>query len=210
MAPGTLIDKDKPTQIPRHPQRVDSLVKIPTVYRADLITKDFDALRFNAAASLQLHHGKSNLSQAPHDHLLLASPYNEPEHLLDLQTLDIQNRLLATALTALKPIRPDYATADYIESFNWDQVLNTLRQLSKEENHLWTEQGFYTVIFRSKLKEGADKQLLHDLDQHSHREATVSGGLLKYWFGAADGENLNLATCEFCSAVLMLRAEVVC
>jgi len=203
MAPGTLIDEDNSTQIPEKHLLVESKIQIPTVFQANLITKDFDALRFQAAASLQLRHEQSSLSQAPTNHLLISSPYNELDHLLDLRTLDIQDRLFAKALTTLQPTRLDYATADYIESFNWDQVLKTLRLLAKEENHVWTEQVFYTVIFRSKLRHGIDRQLLHDLDQHSHREATVSGGLLKYWFGAKDASEQNLATCEFCCFALL-------
>ena len=52
-------------------------------------------------------------------------------------------------------------------------------------------------MFRSKLKPLIDTEYLYKLDEESHREAVGSGGLLKYWFGAGDGQRRNLATCEF-------------
>jgi hypothetical protein len=50
--------------------------------------------------------------------LLIVSPYEEEPHLLDLNTLDTSNQLLAKALVCMKNLREDYATADYKESFN--------------------------------------------------------------------------------------------
>jgi hypothetical protein len=164
---------------------------------AALITTDFDALRFEAAASLQLLHTHSLSTSTPKSHSLISSPYNDPEHLLDLRTLDAPNRLLAQALSFLKPVRDDYATADYLSSFNWDEVLSVLRSLAASEGYAWREMVFYTVVFRSKLNKGISEQWLSDLDKDSHREAVESGGLLKYWFGKRDGEERNLATCEF-------------
>jgi len=163
------------------------------VVSADLITVEFDALRFDAAASLQILQRHNTL--IPRDSKLISSPYNDPDHLLDLRTLDTQNRLVAQALTFMKPVGGDYATADYGISFNWEEVLSNLQILVKAEGHQWTEQSFYTVIFRSQLNPDIDLQRLHDLDKTSHREATVSGGLLKYWFGKKDSWERNLATC---------------
>ncbi len=48
-----------------------------------------------------------------------ASPYTDNDHLLDLWTVAKESQLLARALTHLQSIRDDYATAPYIESFNW-------------------------------------------------------------------------------------------
>ncbi|TID22768.1 hypothetical protein E2P81_ATG01900 [Venturia nashicola] len=169
------------------------------------VTTDFDELRFEAAAARQLRFVEPESQRfeyslrdlrEPGQELLISSPYNHPQHLLDLTTLDTQNRLLALALAALKPIRPDYATAGYLESFNWPEVLRILRLFARNEGYEWREQKFYTVIFRSKLQVDIDGDRLGELDQHSHREATESGGLLKYWFGKA-GEvgRKNLATC---------------
>lgn len=176
-----------------------------TILPASGVTTDFDELRFEAAAARQLRfsqpQSQRHLQEEPEsgDELLISSPYNHPQHLLDLKTLDTQNRLLALALAALKPIRPDYPTADYLEIFNWLEVLRILRLFAKNEGHEWREQKFYTVIFRSKLNQEIDGERLGELDQHSHREATESGGLLKYWFGKASVVGTeNLATCEFC------------
>jgi hypothetical protein len=50
--------------------------------------------------------------------ILKASPYAGPEHLLHLANLETQNRLMALALSALSPARPDYAVADYQQVFH--------------------------------------------------------------------------------------------
>jgi hypothetical protein len=177
------------------------------------VTQDFDALRFKAAAYSQLP-SKDSLLPTPSSHTdsdsdagstspaystsLISSPYNNPGHYLDLTTLNDASRLFALALTALKPTRPDYATAPYTASLNFDDVLSVLRDLSKREEHSWKETSFYVVVFRSKLNSGVDQEWLYKLDYESHREACESGGLLKYWFGKADleGQRRNLATCK--------------
>ncbi|RAH43668.1 uncharacterized protein BO95DRAFT_501526 [Aspergillus brunneoviolaceus CBS 621.78] len=170
----------------------------------DLITTDFDALRFHAAAALQLrfslHQTETVAAALPTDTHLIVSPYNQPGHLLDLRTLDRANQLLAQALTILQPTRPDYATAPYTESFNWASVFELLRQLAldsqaEDEATSWPAQSFYVVTFRSRLRADVDAERLHLLDAHSHQEAMASGGLLKYWFGSKDASHRNLATC---------------
>ena len=165
-----------------------------------LVTTDFEELKFNAAASLQLQLHRAelgNLESAITDNRLIASPYNDLPHLLDLDELDSQSRLLALALAFFKPIRDDYATADYLKSFNWEEVFHLLQEFSEIEGHKWTTQTFYVVSFRSRLKPDADQDRLHALDAYSHQEAIASGGLLKYWFGTKNGKHQNLATCKW-------------
>lgn len=126
---------------------------------------------------------------------LISSPYNNPANQLHLKPLDLQSRLFAFALTYLNPIRDDYATAPYLESFNWPTVFETLRLLCAQTGIQWKKQDFYVVIFRSKLQATADRARLGELDQKSHEEACASGSLLHYWFGSTDAERRNLATC---------------
>ena len=57
---------------------------------------------------------------------------------------------------------------------------------------------FYIVVFRSQLQQSTDRLELGAMDERSHAEANKSGGLLKYWFGSADAEGRNLATCKQC------------
>ena len=128
--------------------------------------------------------------------VLQASPYAGPGHLLHLDTLEIQNRLMALALSSLSPARPDYAAAAYHQALNWDQVVALLATLAREQRITWKKQSFYIVEFRSKLKENIDNDRLYLLDKQSHMEATTSGGLLKYWYGIPDSERYNLATCK--------------
>jgi hypothetical protein len=127
--------------------------------------------------------------------LLITSPYTTREHLLDLSTLDTPNRLLAQALTTLTPVRPDYATAPYTDSFNWASVFLKFYSLAAKEGYSLSRQSFYVVVFRSVLQADADGDRLHLLDERSHAEAASSGGLLKYWFGVKNGRRENLATC---------------
>jgi hypothetical protein len=168
-----------------------------SLFHHSLITKDFELLKFHAAASLQVQFGNRRHERvATSDAQLIASPYNEPGHLLDLNRLDTPNQLLAKALTIFKPVRNDYATSPYTESFNWQAVVDFLRDLSEAEGYRWKKQKFYVVVFRSQLLPNIELQRLHDLDAYSHQEATTSGGLLKYWFGTKDENHRNLATCE--------------
>ncbi|KAJ5799411.1 uncharacterized protein N7518_001479 [Penicillium psychrosexuale] len=160
------------------------------------VTTEFDPLRFEAAASLQLKlQLERQYPDTETDTRLIASPYNSVPHLLDIAALERQDRLFALALAYLKPIRDDYATADYTESFNWTEVYDLLRVFSQAENHTWKSQSYYVVIFRSILLPDIDSDRLYDLDAHSHQEAIASGGLLKYWFGAKNDKHRNLATC---------------
>ncbi|KAJ5698528.1 hypothetical protein N7462_000533 [Penicillium macrosclerotiorum] len=187
------VNKQKKTQQNEQKQRI-----IKRLLPHDLISSDFDELKFNAAASIQLQwQGKEQKfhSSTPTDSHLIASPYNNTPHLLDLETLDTQSRLFALALSFFKPVRDDYATAEYLDSFNWAEVLDLLKNFAAAEGHTWTTQSFYVVAFRSRLQPGVDQDHLHALDAYSHQEAVASGGLLKYWFGTKNGERQNLATC---------------
>lgn len=172
-------------------------LRAPTsLFHHSLVTKDFELLKFHAASALQLQFGGQRHEQVvTSDDRLIASPYNEPLNLLDLRRLDTPNQLLAKALTILKPVRDDYATAEYTESFNWQAVVDFLRDLSAAEGYRWKKQKFYVVTFRSQLQPVIDEQRLNDLDYYSHQEAIASGGLLKYWFGTKNEKHQNLATC---------------
>ncbi|CAK7215923.1 hypothetical protein SBRCBS47491_002653 [Sporothrix bragantina] len=127
---------------------------------------------------------------------IIASPY--PDHLLDLETLEPQTQQLARALTVFDKVRDDYATAPYIESFNFSAVIDELRRLrSQSETPLapWDRRDYFVVAFRSQIPPTTDYGDLSSLDKAAHREATDSGGLLRYWFHLPDANGRNLATC---------------
>ncbi|KAM0232888.1 hypothetical protein ACHAP5_010585 [Fusarium lateritium] len=126
---------------------------------------------------------------------LVQSPYTEQEHLLDLETLDNENTLLAQALSQLRVLRNDYATAPYTESFNWEEVIDEVKRLAIESGKGFKETSFYIVAFRSRIKKTTEYADLGLLDKGAHAEAVASGGFLKYWFGEPDTELANLATC---------------
>jgi hypothetical protein len=187
------------------------------------ITTDFDLLRFEAAALNQLRitfysptginydqdGQKLQCTNQPQLYsLLVSSPYNNSGHYLDLNSLDGPNLVFSKALTALKPARADYATAPYTEALNLDTVVELVKLFAFQEGFQWKERSFYVVVFRSKLKENIDEELLYKLDYESHGEACESGGLLKYWFGKVDGERRNLATCEFALVFPRVTSEL--
>lgn len=133
--------------------------------------------------------------EANDENLLVVSPYDELPHLLDLRTVNAANQVLAKALVGLKCLRDDYATAPYVETFNWPEVINSVKHLSSSSGFVWKEQAFYIVVFRSQIPPTTVYADLGVLDKAAHAEATKSGGFLKYWFGSPDEHGRNLATC---------------
>ncbi|KAI5247526.1 hypothetical protein E4T43_02033 [Aureobasidium subglaciale] len=127
--------------------------------------------------------------------LLVVSPYTSPPHLLDLSRYSTASQLFARSLATFQPTRTDYATADYVESFNFTEVIGALKAFAKAEGHTWQKTDFYVVSFRSQLSSDADPVRLFELDLFSHEEAMTSGGLLKYWYGVKNQDRRNLATC---------------
>lgn len=132
---------------------------------------------------------------------IVASPYCDPAHRLDLRTLSSEVANFAQALTSMDPITADYATASYELAFNWDTVLSGYSRISRNAQQSESPQlRFYVIVFRSRLKADADRQLLGRLDKAAHLEAVQAGGLLKYWFGSPDVNGRNLATCRLICA----------
>ena len=166
-----------------------------SLFHHSLVTSNRDALKFYAAASLQLQNAARIKIAAKSDSGLIASPFNLPSNLLDLKSLDVPDQLVAKAFTIFQPTRDDYATAPYTESFNWSAIIAFLQTLSQAQGHHFEKKDYYIVTFRSRLHADADMELMDELDVHSHREATASGGLLKYWFGTPNQERENVATC---------------
>jgi hypothetical protein len=164
-----------------------------------------DKLSTNTAMLRSAHQilgfSATNFGAVPH--WLQASPYSDADHLLDLGTLALSEQLLAIALTKMAPLDADYATTEYSQAFIWDNVVEELRNLTSIANFVWRRGEYYVVVFRSQLKEGCDRAFLGHLDKISHREAVVSGGLLKYWFGTPNSARRNLATCKY--TILLVR-----
>ncbi|KAA8909164.1 hypothetical protein FN846DRAFT_628555 [Sphaerosporella brunnea] len=135
----------------------------------------------------EYEHEKSNF--------LVASPYTDLAHLLDLATLSPPCQLIATALTAMQAVTDSYATTAYEDAFNWADVVARLAQLAEAGGYTYPETSFYVIVFRSRVPHSTSRAYLGDLDAETHREAVASGGLLKYWFGTPDKDGRNLATC---------------
>ena len=118
-----------------------------------------------------LYRQRSNDSKT----LLVVSPYTEAAHLLDLSAIEPAQGLLAKALTWMAPIRDDYATACYNESFNWIDVMLALKTFTAAADFHWKARTFFIVIFRSQVKTSTDYSHLGELDRRSHIEAMNSG-----------------------------------
>jgi len=110
---------------------------------------------------------------------LVVSAYEEHPHLLDLRTLDTPNQLLAKALVCMKNLREDYATAGYEKSFNWTEIVDSLREIAATSDIEWKEAAFYVVVFRSQIPPTTAYSDLGALDKPAHAEAMKSGGFLK-------------------------------
>jgi hypothetical protein len=135
-----------------------------------------------------------------HNHdLLQASPYSDRAHLLDLNTLEKPLQLFAEALTGMRWITRDFATAPYDKAFNWDSIADIFSRSMRAEQPagMLDSQHFYVIVFRSRVNKHADRQLLGELDKTAHLEAVEGGGLLKYWFGTPNEVGRNLATCKY-------------
>lgn len=113
------------------------------------------------------------------ERFIVHSPYTDPEHLLDLETLDDENALLARALSHLECLRADYATAGYTESFNWEDVMRELKTLVQTTGKTFKETSFYIVAFRSQIPPSTVYGDLGILDKAAHAEANQVGGFLK-------------------------------
>lgn len=160
-----------------------------------------NTLNHQPASDTDLALSKESNNQ-PEDGLLVVSPYNFAPHLLRLSTVSKPNQLLAQALTQMRAVRDDYATAAYIESFNWSSIVESVKNLSKKAAYEWQPEVFYIVVFRSRVDPGTNRLDLGLMDAKAHEEAMESGGLLKYWFGVPDANCRNLATCKFSQRVL--------
>lgn len=151
------------------------------------------------AVRVEVTSASSSIASSPdpttNSRLIVQSPYTDPEHLLDLDTLDAESGLFARALAVLRNTRDDYATGPYADSFNWPEVIAEVRALAERDGVPFARTSFYVVAFRSQIKPETDYSHLGALDKPAHAEAVASGGFLKYWFGAPDPELRNLATC---------------
>ena len=64
--------------------------------------------------------------QMPMSDLLLSSPYNGLEHLLNMSVVSDPSRLLALALVHLRPTTTEYTFQPYDKSFNWQEIIDLL------------------------------------------------------------------------------------
>ena len=156
------------------------------------------AMLMNCPSALAINNTPPSTDSDYHNsQWLVASPYLDQAHLLDLDTLEQQTRLFALALSHLKLATPNYAVVRYEDVFDFAALMFKLRSLAHQAGVEWKRQDFYVVEFRSKLKHEYDGERLAYLDKESHKEAVASGGLLKYWFGVPNVDQQNLATCTF-------------
>lgn len=84
-------------------------------------------------------------------------------------------------------------------SFNW----SLLPALPLPAIRSW-----YGVLFLSQRKVGSESSSFYEADRLAHEEATRSGGLIMYWYGApSPSTGANLATCIWTSRTAALQAS---
>lgn len=142
------------------------------------------------------------VSAAKQPKSIRSSPYHEPEHWLDLDSVDPQHRILALALQSFQNINDSYARDEYEDSFNIPLIVDLVREYARVLDYPIEAIEAYVIAFRSSLHDhvhtsSEKRAYLCQVDKDSHREANISGGLLKYWYGVPDNtvEGRNLATC---------------
>jgi hypothetical protein len=69
---------------------------------------------------------EGTLKKSESSKLLVSSPYPGVTHQLDLSSVDETSRTLALALQQWRPIKDDYPSQSYVESFNWQEVIDLL------------------------------------------------------------------------------------
>lgn len=88
----------------RSPNRSDNK---SSLFDYRLVDSSLEALKFGAAASIQLPFAHSDscthAKNGRSEDLLVVSPYTSRSHLLDLDTVDKPNQLMAKALMMMKP-----------------------------------------------------------------------------------------------------------
>lgn len=127
--------------------------------------------------------------------IVQSSPYTGQDHLLNLDNVPENLHKLVLALRDhFRAVKNDYAVGEYTQSFPFEDLTPLVPK----------DTALHCVAFRSRLFEHVRtshdmRQKLSDLDEKSHSEANISGGLLKYWFGVPDEAGNNLATCVWVS-----------
>lgn len=90
---------------------------------------------------------------------------------------------LQEAAQRIRPIRPDYPYLPIEEGFDWPAIAG------------YPFESLYLVVFRSVRRPDADLDLLRWFDDLAYAEALQSGGLLRYFKGAADEHGRCLSFC---------------
>lgn len=147
---------------------------------AEMPTQPFQRLDATGPAVVSDMEALTLVQKPSWDRYLVVSPYHEQEHLLDLESVELESQLLALSLINMQCLREDYATAPYTETFNWGEIIETLHTLARGINHRWKETSFFLVAFRSRIPPTTVYAELGTLDRAAHAEATASGGFLKY------------------------------
>lgn len=92
---------------------------------------------------------------------------------------------------SVEPIRPDYATRDIQEGFDWKDIVNYFGG----ERPGNPQTPLYLVVFRSQRLPEADEQLLAEYDRRAHEAAKKSESLLHYFGGKTDEQGNCLSFC---------------
>ena len=101
---------------------------------------------------------------------------------------------LQEAAHRISPVHPDYQNLPIEQGFDWPIIAG----------HDFDQ--LYLVVFRSVRLPDADLDLLRWFDDLAYAEALASGGLLRYFKGAADARRRCLSFCLWESREAALRA----
>jgi hypothetical protein len=93
--------------------------------------------------------------------------------------------------TEITPTNGDYRHKPIQEGFDFDEIIS---ETEKIQGNL-AGKALYLVVFRSKLRPGADTSRVALLDGAAHDEALMSPDLYAYFQGERDENNEALSMC---------------
>lgn len=88
------------------------------------------------------------------------------------------------------PTENDYVTMPIGEAFDWRKIVSAAKEIEPLD-----DAPLYLVVFRSKLRHGADTEALNEHDNRAHVAALESPALIHYFAGLPNSAGEALSFC---------------
>jgi hypothetical protein len=108
----------------------------------------------------------------------------------------------AVRQTEITPVDEDYRYKPIQEGFDFEKIISDTEKIRGN----LAGKALYLVVFRSKLKPGADTSKVTQLDAAAHEEALTSDEFYAYFQGERNDEHEALSMCLWGSAQAAFEA----